>query len=118
LKDEVMQLYLKHKNAGDEILIISASVDAYVRPIFTGVKVFGSVIDRMGKKPYLEIHCYREEKVKMLAEQGITNIDELYTDSISDLPMAKISQKIHLVKGSEVIVCNSADEFISKLKTN
>ena len=24
-----MQLYLKHKNAGDEILIISASVDAY-----------------------------------------------------------------------------------------
>jgi len=118
LKDEVMEAYNDHKKEGNEIIIISASVDSYVRPLFPEVKVFGSVIEHKGKKPYLATHCYCEAKVKILAEQDVSVIDELYTDNISDLPMARISNKIYLVTGSEVTICNSADEFIKRLKTH
>ena len=48
--------------------------------------------------------CYHENKVKMFrAVYGDTEIDEFYTDSMSDKPMMDISKTVFLVDGEKLI---------------
>lgn len=47
--------------------------------------------------------CYHDNKVKMFKKiYGNTEIDEFYTDSISDKPLMDISKTVFLVKGNKI----------------
>lgn len=48
--------------------------------------------------------CYHDNKVKMFRERyGDVEIDEFYTDSMSDKPMMDISKTVFLVDGDKLI---------------
>lgn len=48
--------------------------------------------------------CYHDNKVKMFRERyGNVEIDEFYTDSMSDKPMMDISKTVFLVDGDKLI---------------
>lgn len=100
-------------NLNDKIIIISASFQDYLLPLFPkNVEVIGSKlkIDN-GKVVSLKSNCYSEKKVDALKEIGITEIDVLYTDSLSDLPLANISSSITVVSGNNCEKCITIDEF-------
>lgn len=53
-------------------------------------------------------NCYGEEKVKRFYEAGYNenSIDEFYSDSLSDSPLARISKKAFIVTGEKLIPWN------------
>lgn len=97
----------------DDIYIISASFEEYLKPIFSkNIKIIGSKINI--EKNQLEFNCYAENKILALNNQEINHIDIFYTDSISDLPLAKLAKKIMLIKNDKMIECNNIEDFIKK----
>ena len=50
-------------------------------------------------------NCYGEEKVKRFYQAGYNkdSIDEFYSDSLSDSPLADISKKAYIVIGEKLI---------------
>lgn len=101
-----------HKNESDRVVIATASLSSYVRPIFPEIEVVGSELDFTCNRIKLKTHCYSQKKVDCLNLIGIKKIDILYTDSLSDMPVAKISNIINLVKRGEIIQCNSFKDFV------
>ena len=57
---------------------------------------------------------FSKEKILALNNLNINYIDVFYTDSISDLPLAKLSKKIILIKNDKMIACNNIEDFIKK----
>jgi phosphoserine phosphatase len=48
------------------------------------------------------LNCHGEEKVRRYREAfGDAPIDEFYSDSYSDTPLAKLAAKAYLVKGDK-----------------
>lgn len=95
--------YLKQKKNDD--LIISASPEFLIRPAMArlGVKnVLASPVDLLTGL-YGGMNCHGEEKVSRyrIYARG-ARIDEFYSDSLSDAPMARMSQKAFLVKGNRI----------------
>ena len=76
------------------------------------MKIIGSKINI--EKNQLEFNCYGENKILALNNEKINCIDVFYTDSISDLPLAKLSKKIILIKNDKMIECNNIEDFIKK----
>jgi len=109
------KLYFNYNfnNLNEQILIVSASFHNYIYPLFPkNVKVIGSELGINKKKiVQLDSNCYSEKKVELLKNIGIEKIDVLYTDSISDLPLAKISSSIIIVSGNNYTKCSSYYEF-------
>jgi phosphoserine phosphatase len=99
-------------NEENQIIVTSASFDIYLKHI--GFKhLLATELEYKDDKPVgIKFHNHGENKVKKLNEIGITSIDILYTDSISDLPMARIAKRIILVRKDEKIICNSVEEFL------
>ncbi len=100
--DRVKQWYRDQQK--DDDLVISASpeflIGSFCRKI--GISHYmASVVDiHTGK--YTGINCHGKEKVRRFYEmypEG--HIDQFYSDSRSDSPLAEISEKAYLVKGSE-----------------
>ena len=85
-------------------LVISASPYFLLKPIcdYLGIKrLIASRVDvKTGK--YTGENCHGDEKVKMFKEQYGDEIDEFYSDSYNDEPLAKMSKKAFLVKGSDI----------------
>jgi phosphoserine phosphatase len=109
------KLYFNYNfnNLNEKILIVTASFHDYIYPLFPkNVKVIGSEL-KINKKQIIQLdsNCYSEKKVELLKDIGIEEIDILYTDSISDLPLAKISSSIIIVSGNNYIKCSSYYEF-------
>ena len=62
-----------------------------------------SVVDEHTGK-YSGINCHGEEKVRRYREMfGDIKIHEFYSDSYSDTPLAKISEKAFIVKGNQLL---------------
>jgi hypothetical protein len=99
-----------------DYVVVSASFEDYLRPIFPNfVRIVGSKLDYSQVNGFfLKFNCYGENKVKALAMHNIACIDTLYTDSINDLPLAKISKRIILIRKDKKIYCNDLDDFINK----
>lgn len=117
-KIEYNFLYEKVDFSENNIYIISASFEDYLREIFPkNINVIGSKlkIDSLGIKG-LEFNCYGKNKVEILKEMGIDKIDIFYTDSMSDLPLVNISEETILIKDNNEIICNSSEEFIKEIK--
>ena len=102
-KDKIKKWYLDQKR--DDNLIISASPEFLLSPICEelGVKMIASVVDKKTGK-YSGENCHGEEKVRRMYEQ-IENpyVEEFYSDSLSDAPLAKEAQRAFLVNGDTKI---------------
>lgn len=94
--------YLNQKKADD--IIISASPEFLLKPICERLgikKLTASKVDvHTGK--YSGINCHGEEKVRLFNEIYGGEIDEFYSDSLSDSPLARISRKPFLVNGNKI----------------
>ena len=83
-----------------EDIVISASPEFLLEPICRELGIKTLMASRVDPKTgrYTGINCHGEEKVVRLKNQlGITHIDEFYSDSQSDLPLAKIADKAYLI---------------------
>lgn len=96
-----------------KIIIISASYDIYLKYIFSkNVKIFGSkFISVKGIASKFSFNCYSSNKNYMLQNNGVNSISTLYTDSYSDVSLAKISKQIIIVNNDQLIRCKDFNEF-------
>ena len=101
-RSKIKLWYLKQQKPDD--LVISASPYFLLKPIcdYLGIKhLIASRVDvKTGK--YTGENCHGDEKVKMFKEQYGSEIDEFYSDSHNDEPLAKMSKKAFYVKGNEL----------------
>ena len=89
--------YLAQKRPDD--LIISASPTCVIEPIAKrlGVQFMASEFDRE-YGIYLNNMMYAKEKAKYIIDQGFPMIENFYSDSLADTPLALCAEKAHLVK--------------------
>lgn len=112
--NKIHQWYFEKQKKDD--VVISASpeflVSAFCKKI--GIKnVIASEIDKKSGK-LLSENCKGKEKVARFFKKYNNEIDEFYSDSRSDNPLAAISKKAYLVKGSKIFNWNETE--ISNVK--
>ena len=110
--------YLAQKKPDD--LIISASPDCIIGPIAKrlGVNFMATEYDREFGV-YLNNMMYAKEKAKYIIDRGFPVIENFYSDSLADTPLALCAEKAHLVikKASTVIDWPDLDkETMGKVK--
>ena len=90
-------------NSSEEIYIVSASFEIYLKYIFQDpVHVVGSKLEiENGLIKSLSENCHGVQKLEALKRNGIREIHDLYSDSLSDLPLANHSKNFFLVAGDE-----------------
>lgn len=93
------------KNCKNKIVVISASPDFLLENICKKIKIEKLIASNVDKKTgkFNSENCYGEEKVKRL-NMEIDNyiIENFYSDSLSDKPLAKLSKKNYLIKKGEI----------------
>ena len=110
--------YLAQKRPDD--LIISASPDCVIGPIAKrlGVNFVATEFDRE-YGVFLNNMMYAREKARYIIDHGFPMIENFYSDSLADTPLALCAEKAHLVtdKASTVIDWPDLDEeTMSKVK--
>ena len=96
--------YYKKKNSSD--VIISASPRFLLEPICRelNVNLICSEVN-IENGDYIGLNCFGEEKVsRFYKEYPGATIDEFYSDSKSDMPLAKLAKKSYLVKRNGEII--------------
>lgn len=97
--------YLKQKREDD--LIISASPEFLLSPVIRKLGLSNLIASRVDKKTgaYTGENCWGEEKVlRFRAQLPEAEIEQFYSDSLSDTPMAMLAQNGRfIVKGNELI---------------
>ena len=93
-------------NQKEDDVVISASPEFLIASFCKKVcidNVMGSPVD-IYTGEYSGLNCHGKEKVKSFNEvYKDEKIDEFYSDSYSDDPLAKLSKKSYLVKGNELL---------------
>lgn len=101
-RDNLAPWYLAQKRSSD--LIISASPDFLLRPLCEelGVRLIASDVDiRTGS--FSGENCKGAEKVKRLRQCcPDAVVEDFYSDSVSDLPLAELAQNAYLVRKNSV----------------
>lgn len=115
---KIASWYLAQKRSDD--LIISASPDCIIGPIAKrlGVNYMATEYDREFGV-YLNNMMYAKEKAKYIIDHGFPVIDNFYSDSLADTPLALCAEKAHLVtkKASTVVDWPDLDkETMGKVK--
>lgn len=85
----------------DDDIVISASPEFLLKPICQKLGIKHLIASRVDPKSgkFLGKNCRGEEKVKRLAaEYNVIHIDKFYSDSESDLPLARIADQAFFVK--------------------
>ena len=87
-------------------VVISASPEFLLRPVCDklGLELLASRVDpRTGK--FEGENCHGEEKVRRYRERfGDTPVENFYSDSLSDLPMAKMAENAWFVADGEPVI--------------
>lgn len=101
---KIKSFYIKQQKADD--VIISASPRFLLEPACKKANIKNllcSEVDPHSGK-YTGINCHGKEKVRRFYEifQGNSGIDEFYSDSHSDDPLAKIATKAFMVHGDKI----------------
>lgn len=100
----IKPFYLEKRRADD--IIISASPEFLLRPILTelGVtRLLASPVD-IHTGLYSGENCHGREKVRRLRQAyGNVEIDEFYSDSHADDPLAEIAKSAFCVKGDRIL---------------
>ena len=87
-----------------ERIIISASLEIYLKKIFPDENVAGSTLSfRNNRVSGLECNMYGTEKVSYLKNNGINRVEKLYTDSYSDKPLMEFSNITFIVDDGKLI---------------
>ena len=88
--------YLAQKRPDD--LIISASPDCVIEPIAKrlGVNFVATKFDRE-YGVFLNNMMYAKEKARYIIDHGFPLIENFYSDSLADTPLALCAEKAHLV---------------------
>lgn len=91
--------YLAQKREDD--VIISASPEFLLLPAIKRLGLSNLMASKVDKNTgfYLDINCFGAKKVKRFNERFDSGIEEFYSDSVSDLPLAKLANKAYLVDG-------------------
>lgn len=97
--------FYKNRQLSDDV-VISASPEFLLMPICKrlGIKhLYASKVDKKSGK-YSGENCWGVEKTKRFYEAFGKNaeIDEFYSDSLSDSPLAEIAKTAFIVKGEEL----------------
>ncbi len=94
------------KTRRDDDVIISASPEFIIAPACKrlGIRHFmGSPVD-MKTGRYLGANCNGEEKVRRFREAyADAQIDDFYSDSHSDDPLARLAKRAIMVRGNELV---------------
>jgi putative flippase GtrA/phosphoserine phosphatase len=117
-RKKIKSWYMRQKQDAD--VIISASPEFLLEPLvcgYLGVTLIASRIDENTGK-YIGKNCFGEEKVIRLHEAYPDSvIDNFYSDSLSDSPLAKKAMQSFIVKGQKTIFWNDyKPDFIEKIK--
>lgn len=99
----IKKFYILQKNNDD--VIISASPRFLLTPACEKLDIKYLIASEVDKKTgkYTGINCHGSEKVRRFRKQfGETEIDNFYSDSYSDTPLAEIALKAFLVKGDTI----------------
>ena len=102
-KKNIKDWYYKQQKEDD--LIISASPEFLLEPICKEIGINYMMASKVDKKTgkYKGINCHGKEKVRRFYEKFPNEkIDEFYSDSYSDSPLAEISKEAFLVKGNKL----------------
>ena len=110
--------YLAQKKPDD--LIISASPDCIIGPIAKrlGVNFMASEFDREFGV-FTNNLMYAREKAKYIFDHGFPKIDNFYSDSLADTPLALCAEKAYLVKNNASTVVDWPkldEETLAKVK--
>ncbi len=91
-------------NQKEDDIIISASPEFLLRPICKRLGIKNLLASRVDKDTgmYLGRNCHGQEKVRRFRKNFDGEIDEFYSDSYSDAPLANISKKAFLVSGDTI----------------
>ena len=97
--------FYKKKHRRDDI-IISASPEFLLKPICRILEVDHLICSKVHPMTgiYDGLNCHGEEKVRRLREEmPEVAVQEFYSDSLSDTPMAKVAKKAYLVKKGKIM---------------
>ena len=117
-ESRIASWYLAQKRPDD--LIISASPNCIIEPIARrlGVRFMATDFDRE-YGVFLNKMKYAKEKARYIIDQGFPMIENFYSDSLADTPLALLAEKAHLVtnKASTVVDWPELDkETMAKVK--
>lgn len=95
-ESRISEWYLKQKRPDD--LIISASPSCIIGPIAErlGVNYVATEYDRE-YNVFVDNLMYAKEKAKYIIDRGFPVIENFYSDSLADTPLALCAEKAHLV---------------------
>ena len=100
----IKKFYLETKAPDD--VIISASPEFLLKEACRRLEIAHLMASRVDKRTgkYTGVNCWGEEKVLRYREIfAQTEIDEFYSDSRSDTPLAKLAKSAFLVKGNKIL---------------
>ena len=115
IDDEIEEFWDKNKknikdfyyeNQREDDLVTSASPEFLLRPICQRLGISRLIASRVDKYSgrYAGENNWGEEKVKRFYEVYPNGeVEEFYSDSYSDDPMAKIADRAYLVKGDQIL---------------
>ena len=96
--DRIKEWYKEKKQ--DDDVIISASPEFLLSEIFRRIGIRNLIASKVDKKTgkYIGINCYGKEKTERFYQEFSNGIiEEFYSDSYSDEPMAKLAKKSFIV---------------------
>lgn len=98
--------YINHHQADD--VIISASPEFLLLPAMRRLGIENLMASKVDKHTgfYLGVNCFGAKKVQRFKELFSDNIDEFFSDSLSDAPLARLADRPFLVKGDAIIPWN------------
>ena len=95
-----------------QVFICSASPIIYLKELFPEATIIG--LEFVKERKYRIVkHPYGKEKFNILKSMGVSQIDRLYTDSIKDKYLAKISKTVFIINNDEITQVNNYQEFIN-----
>ncbi len=106
-KRKINKWYLKQKKSDD--IIISASPEFLLRPICSSMGIERVIATKVDIKTghFRSLNCKGIEKVNRLKKEcHIDEVDEFYSDSLSDYPIAHISKRAYRVINGTVTKWN------------
>ncbi len=101
--DRIKDWYFIRQEKDD--IIISASPEFLLIPACRRLRIQHLMASRVDKNTgmYLGLNCHGEEKVRRFRKvfpDGV--IEEFYSDSLSDAPLANLAKRAYLVKGDDL----------------
>lgn len=102
-QSKIKSWYISNQNKDD--IIISASPEFLLEEICKRLNIIHLIASKVDLKTgeFLCPNCYGHEKVdRFLKEYPDMSIENFYSDSVSDLPMARIAGKAYLLDGDKI----------------